>query len=82
MLGLPRPIRSPYAQCRIICGGSNAWAKGSFGTPANVDQVSLSAFDLAGLNLHRVRLLTLSSCSGAAGDVQPLEGSASLATAA
>jgi hypothetical protein len=77
-----RGLFDPYAQCRIICGGFNAWAKGRFGTPEDVDQVSLSAFDLAGINLHRVRLLTLSSCSGAAGDVQPLESSASLATAA
>ena len=72
----------PYAQCRIICGGFNAWAKGRYGTPEDVDQVSLSASDLAELNLQQVRLLTLSSCSGAAGDVRPLESSSSLATAA
>lgn len=71
----------PYAQSRIICGGFNDWAAGQ-GSADDLDRVSVSAAELAAIDLRRLRLMIFGACNCAVGAVQPLESSTSLATAA
>jgi hypothetical protein len=70
----------PFEDVRLILGGFNDWVSDSSGK-IDVNDVSMSAAELAATDLTAVRLFTLATCHGARGADRPLEAPASLATA-